>query len=532
MAAFDHLNLESRNGSAAQQAGTGFESILFDDATVGAGVHGLGEPDCFTDLNLDQVVSALTGGREEYDLGPFFYAPLHHTGAVRYRHEALRDLEHEELRASITRFAAAMRAMREHIVQAESLHYNLQRQAWFLDAVRIYSDAVGSLANELAAQELHSGGFQALREHLREYAASDPFFSLTEETRVLKEALAEIRYAVKSRGGRVTVTRYEGEPDYGAEVEAAFAKFKQGAVKSYMVKLPEHAEMDHVEAQILQCVAELYPDVFGELADYCSRHEDYVEPTIRRFDREVQLYLAYLELIERLRAAGLPFCYPRVSDRSKEIAVDATFDIALAIKLTREDATPVCNDFYLEEPERVFVVTGPNNGGKTTFARTFGQVHFLASLGLLVPGRDARLFLPDRVYTHFEREEDIETLRGKFDDELVRVHHILQEATPSSLIVMNESFSSTSLSDALFVGTEVLRRVLELGALGVYVTFVDELASLGEATVSMVTQIVPENPAERTFKVIRTPADGLAYASAIAEKYGLTYRRLLERIAA
>jgi DNA mismatch repair protein MutS len=507
-----------------------FESILFERLDGDGGDGDPGEPDFFRDLNLDRVVSAAVEGRERYDLNGFFYAPLHDVRAVRYRQEVLRDLEKEPIRAAVERFAEELQRMRDHLQQVEKLRERLQKQGWFLDAVAIYCGAVAALARDLEECEVAAPGLAALRRFLSEHAASDSFTALVAETEALRAALGEVEYAVHIHGGRVTVRKPEGEPDQSAVVEEIFARFRQGAVKSYLVRLSDFPDMNQVEERIVGLVAKLYPDVFGALAAFCDRHRDFLDPTIARFDREVQFYLGYLGLVDRLRTAGLPFCYPEVSVDSKEIEAEDTFDLALANKLVAERGTVVCNDFRLGGDERALVVTGPNNGGKTTFARGFGQVHHLAALGLLVPGRRARLLLPDRIFAHFEREEDVATLRGKFEDELVRVHGILEEATSSSVVVMNESFGSTSLSDALTVGGAVLRKILELGAVAVYVTFVDELTALGEATVSMVSQIVPENPAERTFKVIRKPADGLAYAWAIADKYGLTYERLMETI--
>jgi DNA mismatch repair protein MutS len=502
-------------------------SILFErpDGTV---AHE--EPSFFGDLNLDQVLDSMTAGREEYDLKPFFYAPLHDAAAVRYRHDVLRDLQKTEVLEPIEAFAQTMRAMREHLAQAEKLHYRLQQESLFLDAVAMYCDAVSALTEELALLDLTSRGFQTFRAYLADYKESDGFTSLAAETRKLMDELAKVKYCVHISGSRVTVTKYDGEADYSAGVEKTFAKFKQGVVKDYRVKLPNWLGMNHVEARVLELVAGLYPELFLALDGHCMRHRNYLDHTIGAFDREVQFYLAYLEYIARFKSAGLPFCYPDVSNQPEQIYAHDAFDLALANKHVPEGSAVVCNDFFLTDPERIIVVTGPNQGGKTTFARMFGQLHHLASLGLQIPGTDARLFLPDRVFTHFEKEEDLANLRGKLEDELVRIHHILQRTTSNSVLIMNESFTSTTLSDSLLIGTQVLKQIIRLNLLCVCVTFVDELASLSETTVSMVSTVVPDNPATRTYKIVRKPADGLAYAAAIAEKYGLTYEALGRRI--
>lgn len=226
---------------------------------------------------------------------------------------------------------------------------------------------------------------------------------------------------------------------------------------------------------------------------------------------------------------GLNFCYPTLKN-SKDIYSYDGFDLALANTLINKKLPMVCNDFYLKENERIIVVSGPNQGGKTTFARAFGQIQHLACIGCPVPEREAELFIFDNMFTHFEREEDIKTSNGKLQDELVRMHNILNKATPNSIIIINEILASTTLKDAISIGKKIMSEIARLDLICVCVTFIDELASLSEKNVSMVSTVIPEDPMQRTYKILRNPADGLAYAMHIAEKYRVTYQCLKERI--
>jgi DNA mismatch repair ATPase MutS len=508
-----------------------FQSIVFERPEDRAGVDQREAPACFGDLNLDQVIDSITAGREEYGLKPFFYTPLRDPETITYRHQILRDLEGKALWECVSSFAQKLRSMREHLAQADKLYDKHQKESWFLDAVEIYVDAVTGLRHGLNRADAKARGLLALREYLSSYVESPEFTALAAETAKLKEDLAAVTYCLQIQENRITVSKYESEADYAAEVEDTFEKFKRGATKDYRVRFPAWPEMNHIEAGVLDRVALLYPDVFSALDSYRDRHRDYLDRPIADFDREVQFYVACLEYVHLFRAAGLSFCYPSVSNQSKDVDACDTFDLALAHKLIREQSPVVCNDFSLKAPERILVVTGPNQGGKTTFARTFGQLHYLASIGCLVPGSAARLFLFDRLLTHFEREEDLANLRGKLEDDLVRIHEILRVATARSIVIMNEIFTSTTFRDARFLGKKVLERMMRLDLLCVCVTFVDELASLSETTVSMVSTVARENAALRTYKIVRRPADGRAYAAAIAEKYGLGYERLKERIA-
>ena len=487
-------------------------------------------PECLADLNLDQVISEITAKKEEYCLKPFFYTLLKDVDSIIYRQKIFKDLENELIVDSLNQFARSMVIVRRYLELSKKLRYEYHIKGWHLEAAIEYCDGVRHLFEALSGHNLRSRGLLSFRNALTAYANSEVFQKLTSNAKHIKLELQSIQYNIIVKGSWVRVRKYEGETDYGEKIKQVFNKFSQANDKDYTQDLVVNSGMGHVEAQILDCVVRLYPKIFEGLDRFFENHMQFLDELIQTFDREIQFYIAYHRFIGRIKEFGLDFTYPEISAKEKAIAVSETYDIALADNCRLTDKEIVKNDFYLADEERVMIVSGPNQGGKTTFARTVGQLHYLSCLGCPVPGREARLFLVDGVFTHFEREEDIENLRGKLKDDLVRLKRILDTSTSNSLIILNEILTSTSQEDATFMSKQIINRIIHKDTLGVCVSFIDELSTMSQKTVSMVSMIDPDNPALRTFKIVRKPADGRAFAIHIAKKHALSYDLIKERI--
>ena len=507
-----------------------FQSILFckqhDHALCTA------QPDCFRDLNLDQLMGPVLKREENPELAALYYTPLQDPDEIRYRQSFLQDLLPAHTWKIWDRFSQEIRSLNEYLKIARAdlssgdpWRCNYLLYGHFLDYGERYCRAVERLQEDISEMPVQSEAMRRTIRSIEQLCSSDFYRQLQQALASLRGEFDQIQYCMLIKNGTIRVKKYESEEDLSEKITDLFKKFQREDGKNYLQKFSEVPHADHVEAGVLQCLSHLYPQLFRELEAYVHRFSDFLDHGLVRFCCEIQFYLSCLKQIEQERECGLSFCFP--SFGTADLFANGIYDIVLAGKI---GSRIVRNDFSLHAPERLLVVTGPNQGGKTTFARAIGQVHYLASLGLCVPGVSARLLLPDRVLTHFEREETLTGLHGKLEDDLQRLHDLLQAATDRSLVIINEIFASTVLKDAVSLGNHMMEALTRKGACGVIVTFLDTLAQHGPETVSMVSTVDPVSPEIRTFQVVRKPPDGLAYAMTLAAKYGLTHDQILRRI--
>lgn len=488
-------------------------------------------PSCFKDLHLDFIINSMISGRASLSLSNYFYNPLDTVSDIIYRQEVFKELEDTALIELLWHFVNGMNKLEDEIQLIDKLNYERQKEAFILDAALHYCEIVLQLKEAFIKCKFKAEALTNIASYLDSYTSSNMFHKMYEAVKQLIDKMQHLSYSVYIRNNHVTVSKMGDEEDFYEKAASLFSNWiSSDKLSKKSQSYGTGIQMNQVEIRIFNDVVKLYPDTFQQITDFCHSYINFRDNDIIRFYNDIQFYLTWISYIEPMKKTGLPFCCPSISEDEKDCEVKECFDLSLAAKLIPSGETIVTNDFSYNGSERILIVTGPNQGGKTTFARMVGQTFYLASLGFPVPGISAELFLCTQIFTHFEKEETLDTAQGKLKDDIERIHSILTKGNSNSLLIMNETFSSTTLYDAISLGKEILSQILSLDMLCVYVTFIDEFTRGIPGTVSMVSEIDSDDSFRKTYKVNRRPSDGKAYAMAVAERYNLSYLQIIERM--
>ncbi|WP_156485769.1 hypothetical protein [Tsukamurella pseudospumae] len=253
-------------------------------------------PDHFADLGLDRIVREVAA--QDPAIAPLFRAPAPTSAAARYRQDLCRALRRDaDLGAGVRRFCAGMATMRAARSNAERLRLRPERDAWFLDGARLYLTAVAGLRSTLAAVVDAPAAVRDLRGHLDALAKSPGHRALSDDAEDAAAQMDGVEYTVRIKKSDVRVGRYHGEPDYGTEVAAVFARFRVDGSTRRAEDVPVRPGLDGAEAAVLGAVTALYPDAFEALARFRARHDEYGDPTVIRADLEIRWYLGYLDFV-------------------------------------------------------------------------------------------------------------------------------------------------------------------------------------------------------------------------------------------
>lgn len=544
------------------------------------------------DLGLDEVARALSPDRAHADrVKQILLALCDDPGVIAYRQDVLSDLlRNPALADGLNRLLPALGQLSFYGHPARPNEPALQQTIFRLGELELYVDCVQQLRALLLAQGdgLRAEGLHRLRDALTEIEADPAFQALRAE---LPEMLAKVRnigsvtigvnldaHMMPSEATLLSINTHRfkgagpslldrllGKPRDG---DPAGNQATQGLARLHRITLPEgmpHTRSNLMLVPLFKDLSDLLESVARPVADALARYARISAQCLVALEGEIAFYLGAIGLIRRIEASGLPMCRPQVVAAEERITeVCDLFNLNLALRMLAREPNArlgeriVLNDARFDDEGRIFILTGPNQGGKTTFIQAIGLVHILAQAGLPVPGSRARLSPADAIFTHFAAEERPDLESGRLGEEARRLSRIFDHATRHSLILLNESLSSTSPTESLYLARDVVRGLRMLGARAVFATHLHSLAeaveqinagtpgdsrvaSLVSQTLVRTGQDVGQDAGQdagvdgadamdgagvRTYKIVPGPPQGMSFARDIARKHGISFEQL------
>ena len=321
----------------------------------------------------------------------------------------------------------------------------------------------------------------------------------------------------------------------GQVVEAGMVLRNPLAMMS-LARVPAADGSSSVPRQMDSAATMLTSRITRKLRDMLGKYLNVSVKEISELIPELTFYTRWAEYIEKRRADGWTFCTPQVRETGAGTAcASAGGFYNLKLVAAEKPDTVVKNDLDFDEEKRIYILTGANRGGKTTITQAVGQLFVLAQSGISVPAERFVFDPADTVLTHFPADEDKTLDLGRLGEECRRFRELYARSTGKSLILLNETFSTTSFEEGYFIAVDAVKAVLERGTRTVYNTHMHKLAMELDSEINTdarkgkaVSLVAETRDGKNSFRMKIAPPEGKSFAREIAVKYGVTYEALVD----
>ncbi len=557
-------------------------SLLYPQGKGGlAGQATWGET-ALEDLEIDRLAWALSIQNEYQDAIKCVLMELCGDAEIlTYRQEILEDfLDNPAIVAGLEKLLASLTKLRDY-ADARYERTPLRETVARLSELNLYATCLRTLQGLLTESQptTHSRGLSVLHQWVEKTIANEVFQSLEKELPDLLSKLSGfpsisigVNLDSQLRPIEATLLAIHDKPFKGGKLLDKVRGYTSSKSPGHGIGPLHEVPRQHIQGlegimvRLPTRVDPLLVPLFWDLYDMLRWLVAPINDVLKQFaavnigylislETELAFYIGAARFIQRMEAAGLPMCRPQVLPMEERAGrIDQMYNVFLVMREAEaalgKDLKDmiVLNDVDFGPEGRVFVLTGPNLGGKTVYTQGVGAIQVLFQAGLFVPAVAASISPVDGIHTHFARLEKSDSGMGRLGEEAQRLNTIFQSVTERSLVLLNESLASTSPGESLYLARDIVRALRLYGVRAIFATHLHELADSvdtinaevkGASKVISLVAGIGEAKKDakgeadnipRTYHIKPGPPLGLSYAHGIASRYGISYEQLSRRL--
>ena len=526
-------------------------SLLYPDADTPRR-HMLGEENArLSHITTEQLELDYLMDLKTCDFGSFYTCDPE---VILYRQDTFGDMiENPELSHILLKMIPLLNDITELRRMSSDSAASTEAYLYSITEVELYTSLLDLLRDNLIplAPKFKSTAFRRFAERINTLTGSEYYKNLNDQLKELTSRVREIKsvtigvnFDSQLRASRAGVLSINNEYFKSGELLDKMLRldFKNDEMTCIAPLIPfKKGQSDNQQNALANAFNGAINDVFRQsirswkkvIQHYVLENTDF----LIRLMPEIEFVTKATELLMRLKERGCPLCHPVIKPMSEK-AFDAK-GLCNPIVAMKLDAPVVPNDFKFDEDGMIYVLTGPNRGGKSVITCAVGIAFVMAQLGLPVCADSCVISPCDEIFTHFPTGSEDTIDKGRLGEECSRLSAIFEEVTEDSLVLCDESLSSTGSFEAAYIASEVLQGFSMARCRGIFSTHLHDLAaSVDSINASCVPNggvkidnlVAAIEKGSRSFKILREKPDGKSYARDIAEKYGLSLDKIMTKI--